>query len=93
MQEELLMLISKQLEEVIGMIGNQRKERWGKVGRPTKEHIVKKYRKTHPNSWKMQCVRATGLSIKTVSKYWDALEKKEEDTQEIIPEEQNREVE
>ena len=89
MQEELLMLISKQLEEIIGVIGTQRKERWGKVGRPTKEHIVKKYRKAHPDSWKMQCVRTTGLSIKTVSKYWDAVEKKAEDVQEIQSKEQN----
>lgn len=85
MQEQILKLISKQLDEVISMLSSHKKENWGKVGRPTKEHIVRKYRQKHPDSWKMQCVRITGLSIKTVSKYWDKVEadvknNQEEDT-------------
>jgi hypothetical protein len=42
----------------------------GKTGRPTKGHIVRIYRMKYPKGLKMQCVRETGLSIKTVSKYW-----------------------
>lgn len=85
MQEQILMRISNQLEEIARMVGAQRKEHWGKVGRPTKEHIVRKYRKKYPDSWKMQCVRTTGLSIKTVSKYWDMIDEEErrEDDNEI----------
>jgi len=82
MQEQILRLISKQLEEVISLIGTHKKEHWGKVGRPTKEHIVRKYRQKYPDSWKMQCVRTTGLSIKTVSKYWDKVGRDAQDDKE-----------
>jgi hypothetical protein len=72
-QEEILQRISKQLEEIIHLLKVQKQEKtaWGKMGRPTKEHIVRNYRKKKPQKRKMQCVRDTGVSIKTVSKYWD----------------------
>lgn len=71
MQEQMLTLISKQLEEITRMLAKQREEPWGQMGRPTKEHIVLRYRENYPTARKMECVRATGLSIKTVSKYWE----------------------
>jgi len=83
MNEQLLLLISKQLEEINAILvrqeqRNTKKNAQGKMGRPTKEHIVLKYRGMYPNNRKMQCTRATGLSIKTVSKYWDLYEEKKE---------------
>ena len=78
MDEKLLRLISKQLEEVTRMLAKHEKEPWGKIGRPTKEHIVRQYRQNYPDAKKMQCVREAGLSIKTVSKYWDVCVVKEE---------------
>jgi len=72
MQEQMLLLIAKQLEEIMKILGKQKnKESVGKMGRPTKEHVVLRYRANYPVSKKMECKRATGLSIKTVSKYWD----------------------
>ena len=41
------------------------------MGRPTKGHIVRMCRMQHPDARKMEVKRGTGLSIKTVSKYWD----------------------
>ena len=74
MEEQLLLLISRQLEEIHVMLTRQQEE--GKIpkrlGRPTKEHIVFRYREKYPNGKKMECVKATGISIKTVSKYWDS---------------------
>ena len=77
MDEQLLLQISKQLEELTAMIAKQQKQPWGKPGRPTKEQDVFRYRENFSESGKMQCVRATGLSIKTVSKYWNLYEKRE----------------
>ena len=71
--EEQLKYISNLLEEInrnLSMHNNKNKKR-EQMGRPTKEHIVKRYRKTYPEGRKMQCSRTTGLSIKTVTKYWD----------------------
>jgi len=74
MNEQLLMLISKQLEEINAMLVRQERQKnaQGKMGRPTKEHIVTRYRKRYPTGKKMECARATGISIKTVSKYWNS---------------------
>lgn len=70
MNEQLLMLISKQLEEISAMLIKQQ-VKGGKMGRPSKEHIVVRYRKNYPEGRKTDCARITGISIKTVSKYWD----------------------
>ena len=78
MHEQMLMLISKQLEEITRMLTKQYKEPWGQTGRPTKEHDVLRYRESYPTARKMECVRATGLSIKTVSKYWELYEESKE---------------
>ena len=80
--EEQLKYISNQLEEInrnLNMQNNKNKRE--QLGRPTKEHIVRRYRKNYPEGKKMQCSRTTGLSIKTVTKYWDSVlnyESKEE---------------
>ena len=78
MQEQMLTQISKQLETIIEMLAKQQKEPWGKMGRPTKGHVVLRYRESCPTARKMECVRATGLSIKTVSKYWNLYQPYEE---------------
>ena len=75
MDEQLLLQISKQLEELTVLLAKQQKRPWGKPGRPTKEQEVLRYRENFSESGKMQCVRVTGMSIKTVSKYWDLYEK------------------
>ena len=74
MNEQLLMLISKQLEEISIMLVKQQQngESRGKTGRPSKKHIVMRYRKAHPVGKKMECARLMGISIKTVSKYWES---------------------
>ena len=71
MNEQLLILISRQLDELTEMLVKQQKVPQGKMGRPTKEHIVIRYRECYPEVGKRRCSRDTGLSIKTVSKYWD----------------------
>jgi len=73
MNEQLLLLISKQLEEINAMLLKQQRigKVQGKTGRPSKKYIVMRYRKAHPNGKKMECARVMGISIKTVSKYWD----------------------
>jgi len=78
MEEQMLIMISKQLEELTTLLGKQKKSSQGKLGRPTKEHIVIRYRENYPKAKKMACARATGLSIKTVSKYWDMVPTKKE---------------
>ena len=83
MQEEILVTMSKQLEEIINLLNmfgeRLQKNSHGRIGRPTKDYIVARYRKYKPNATKMQCVRDTKLSIKTVSKYWKlSAEEKEE---------------
>ena len=48
MNEQLLVLISKQLEEINAMLTKQEQRQGqsqGKMGRPSKEHIVVRYRK------------------------------------------------
>ena len=77
MDEQVLLQILKQLEEITVLLTKQEKQPWGKPGRPTKEQDVFRYRDKFVDGRKMQCVRATGMSIKTVSKYWDLYEKKE----------------
>lgn len=39
-------------------------------GRPTAEHIVRNWQNHNPDGRKVDCARATGLSVKTVSKWW-----------------------
>lgn len=41
-------------------------------GRPTAEHAVSDYRKLHPDARKVDCIRDTGLSKKTVYKWWNS---------------------
>jgi len=76
MQEKLLMQICHQIEEISTMVVKRQKQQksTGKKGRPSKEHIVKQYRKKYPKGRKMECAKKTGLSIKTVSKYWELYE-------------------
>lgn len=71
MEEQMLVMISKQLEELTTLIKQRESRPRSKTGRPTKEHVVIRYRESYPRAKKMECVRATGLSIKTVSKYWE----------------------
>ena len=72
MQEQMLLFIAKQLEEIMKILEKQEnKASVGKVGRPTKEHVVLRYRENSPTGTRTDCTRATGLSIKTVSKYWN----------------------
>lgn len=40
------------------------------AGRPSTEHIVKEWRRLHPDGKKADCIRATGLSKPTVYKWW-----------------------
>ena len=76
MEEKMLVMISKQLSELIALIKKQTKQQGQKVGRPTKEHVVAQYRANYPDKRKVDCVQETGLSFKTVNKYWKmALEK------------------
>jgi len=70
MSEQLLMLISKQLEEINAILTKQQLKT-GKLGRPDKKQIVMRYRENYPTGKKMECARVLGISIKTVSKYWD----------------------
>ena len=75
MEEKLLQKLSDQLDLIMEMLErNQPKKkriRTGKMGRPTKKHIVVRFRKNHPDEGKMECIKRTGLAIKTVSKYWE----------------------
>lgn len=76
MEEQMLRMISKQLEELTTLLGKQEKQRTKIIGRPTKEHVVARYRENYPEGKKSECVRATGMSIKTVSKYWEKVAEK-----------------
>ena len=78
MQDEILLLIAKQTEEMVRLLGKRQQKPSGKPGRPSKKHIVIQYRKKYPDARKMECVRATKLSIKTVSKYWDSYDEQDE---------------
>lgn len=44
-------------------------------GRPTKEIEVQQWRYEHPTGSKADCIRDTGISRKTVKKYWNSAEK------------------
>ena len=74
MDEQILIWISKQLEEIHTMLVRQQQgeETGGKMGRPNKRHLVMQYRRCYPKGKKMECVKLMGISIKTVSKYWDS---------------------
>lgn len=41
------------------------------LGRPSKEAEVKKWQKQNPQGTKAECIKQTGISKKTVYKYWD----------------------
>lgn len=41
-------------------------------GRPTKEKEVKEWREANPAGTKAQCIKDTGISKKTVYKYWES---------------------
>ena len=78
MDEQMLVNISKQLDTLITMLTEEGHKKKAKIGRPKKEHIVLRFRERYPEFSKSQCVKITGLSIKTVSKYWNVYEKNEE---------------
>ncbi|MBQ6501536.1 MAG: hypothetical protein IJI87_09215 [Mogibacterium sp.] len=40
-------------------------------GRPSKESVVREWRENHPDGSKADCIRDTGLTRPTVSKWWD----------------------
>jgi hypothetical protein len=42
-----------------------------KGGRKPKGDIVKEWKRKNPNGKKVDCMRDTGLSDKTVYKYWE----------------------
>ena len=75
MDEKMLQKLSEQLDMIMEMLERTqpRKERKRpvKMGRPSKKYIVVRFRKQYPDDAKMDCVRETGVSIKTVSKYWN----------------------
>ena len=75
MEEKMLLKLSEQLDAIMAMLEKEyprsKKKTKGKMGRPTKGHIVLRFRKHSPEDSKLECVRQTGLSIKTVSKYWN----------------------
>lgn len=73
MDRELLMYISRQLDAVISILGKRQRKPTRRKGRPTKEHVVMGYRRHHPEASKKSCARVTGLSFKTISKYWDVV--------------------
>ena len=41
------------------------------AGRPSMEHVVKEWRRNHPNGRKIDCIRETGLSKPTVYRWWE----------------------
>jgi hypothetical protein len=83
MDEQIWMDISRQLDTLINMLTEEkRSKKKMKTGRPSKEHIVVRFRNRYPDVTKTQCVRMTGLSIKTVSKYWNVGEKRESNCEE-----------
>lgn len=50
-----------------------------KDGRPTREQTVRKWREAHPDGKKIECERETGLSRKTVLKWWKGAEDGKDD--------------
>lgn len=49
---------------------NRNKDWRNKDGRPTAEQRVKEWQKSNPEGKKADCIRQTGLSKKTVYKWW-----------------------
>lgn len=49
---------------------NNNKDWRNKNGRPTKENQVREWQEQHPNGRKADCIKETGISKKTVYKYW-----------------------
>ena len=49
---------------------NGNKDWRNKEGRPTAEQIVREWQESHPAGKKADCIRETGLSKKTVYKWW-----------------------
>jgi len=79
MNEKLLVLISRQLEEIRTMIAKQQQGQLQReIGRPNKKYMVMKYCKCYENGTKVDCARTTGISIKTVSKHWNSCTELEE---------------
>ena len=78
MEEKLLQKLSEQLDTIMEMLERRQpkknRTRSGKMGRPSKKHVVVRFRKRYPEAPKIECIKATGLAIKTVSKYWDEAE-------------------
>jgi len=74
METQMLVNISKQLDELMDLLTKElvKEKEKTKAGRPTKEHIVFRYRDRYPKRSKTECIKATELSSKTVSKYWDS---------------------
>lgn len=53
---------------------NQKKNPSAKVGRKPKKDIVRKWQAEHPNGTKAACARETGITEKTVYKWWGVQE-------------------
>lgn len=78
MEKQILEKISQQLDIVLAMLMKSQEKSPVTSGRPTKEHIVRTYREIYPNATKMDCERVTKLARKTVNKYWNQVEIKQE---------------
>ncbi len=55
-------------------------------GRPSAEQKVREWRKAHPEGRKVDCIRETGLSKKTVYKWWEEPKPELEEPKNKIPE-------
>lgn len=56
---------------------NVRSEIFNKGGAPTKQYIINKWRQKNLNGTKAECIRDTGISRPTVSKWWNIEEAQE----------------
>lgn len=63
--------------EHLKQISQLAKQKSNKNGRPSKEKDVIIWRMQHPLGTKAECIRETGISKKTVYKYWAAAQSNE----------------
>lgn len=66
-KQELHLQIARATKQIMVAAG----ESQNKGGRKPKGDIVKEWKRKNPNGKKVDCMRDTGLSDKTVYKYWD----------------------
>lgn len=67
-KQELHLKIARASKEILKAAGEIKQE-----GRPTKAVIVKEWQRAHPDGIKAECIKDTGLSKKTVYKYWEGV--------------------